>query len=95
MNAFQFQLYRFSFWLAPTTALSLWQGATKALAQPEQGLWMWWPLVVIYGIVPLLDLLCGKVVTRFSAAEQRRLINDPMLRVIPWICALLWLATLA
>ena len=95
MNAFQFQFYRFSFWLAPTTALSLWQGATKALEQPEQGVWMWWPLVVIYIIVPLLDLLCGKVATRFSADEQKRLIVDPMLRVIPWVCALIWLLTLA
>ena len=95
MNALQFQLYRFSFWLAPTTALSLWQGATKALEVPEQGVWMWWPVAVIYVIVPLFDLLCGKVVTRFSPDEQQRLINDPMLRVIPWICALIWLATLA
>ncbi len=95
MNALQFQLYRFSFWLAPTTALSLWHGATKALGAPEQGAWMWWPLAVIYIIVPLLDLLCGKVITWFSADEQKRLIDDPMLRVIPWICALIWLLTLA
>lgn len=94
MNAVQFQLYRFSFWLAPTTALSLWQGATKALAEPGRGAWMWWPVAVIYVIVPVLDLLCGKVITRFSADDQKRLIDDPMLRVIPWICALLWLATL-
>ena len=95
MNALQFQLYRFSFWLSLTTAFSLWQGATKALAAPEQGAWMWWPVAVIYGIVPLLDLLCGKVITRFTPDEQKRLIGDPMLRIIPWICALIWLATLA
>ena len=95
MNALQFQLYRLSFWLAPTTALSLWQGATNALAAPEQGVWMWWPVAVIYVIVPLLDLLCGKVITRFSEDEQKRLIDDPMLRAIPWSCALIWLATLA
>ncbi len=95
MNAIQFQLYRLSFWLAPTTVLSLWHGATKAVEAAEQGVWMWWPLAVIYVIVPLLDGLCGKVVTRFSAQEQQRLINDPMLRVIPWICAVIWLATLA
>ena len=95
MNAAQFQLYRFSFWLAPTTALSLWHGATKALEQPEQGAWMWWPLMVIYVVVPLLDLLCGKLVTQFSVDEQKRLMSDPMLRMIPWVCALIWLATLA
>lgn len=95
MNALQYQLYRFSFWIAPVTALSLWQGASKALERPEQGLWMWWPVAVTYGIVPVLDLIFGKVVTRFSVDEQKRLINDPMLRAIPWICALIWLATLA
>lgn len=95
MNALQFHLYRYSFWLAPTTAFSLWHGATKALEQSQQGGWMWWPVVVIYVIIPLLDMLFGKVVTRFTADELKRLAADPMLRVIPWLCALIWLITLA
>lgn len=56
---------------------------------------MWWAVIVTYAMVPLLDLMLGKVVTRFSLEEQARLVRDPMLRAIPWICAGVWLSTLA
>lgn len=56
---------------------------------------MWWAVVVTYGIIPVLDVLLGKVVTRFTVDEQARLVRDPMLRMIPWLCAGVWLVTLA
>ena len=88
MSPLKLQLYRFSFWLAPTTALSFWYGASTALREPALHWMTWWPLLVSYGIVPVLDLLAGRVVTQFSAAEQTRLARDRMLRVIPWLlCA--------
>lgn len=95
LNAFQFQLYRYSFWLAPLVALSFWRGTTFALEDPDKGWWMWWAVIVTYAIVPVLDLMLGKVVTRFSPEEQGRLIRDPMLRAIPWICAAVWLVTVS
>jgi alkane 1-monooxygenase len=96
VTAIGFQLYRFSFWLAPTVALSFWRGATYALENPtESGWWTWWGVIVTFAIVPAMDLLFGKVTTRFSAGEQAALGRDRMLRVIPWICGLVWLALLA
>jgi alkane 1-monooxygenase len=95
LNALQFQLYRFSFWLAPTTALSLWHGVGRALEDASQQWMTWWAIVVTYAIVPLLDAALGKVITRFTPDEQAKLGRDRMLRVIPWICAASWLMTLA
>lgn len=95
MNALQFQLYRFSFWLAPTTALTLWLGVSHALEDSSKQWMTWWAIVVTYAIVPLLDMLLGKVITRFTSDEQARLGRDRMLRVIPWICAVSWFVTLA
>ncbi len=94
MTRFGFHLYRYSFWLAPLVALSFWRGTTFALQDPGSGWWMWWAVIVTYAIIPVLDLLLGKVVTRFTPAEQARLVRDPMLRMIPWICGGVWLATL-
>ena len=95
MTRIGFQLYRYSFWLAPLVALSFWRGTTFALADPSQGWWMWWAVIVTYAIIPFLDLLLGRVVTRFTPVEQARLVRDPMLRVIPWFCGGVWLVTVA
>lgn len=95
MNRLQINLYRFSFWLAPTVAWSFYGGATIALKDPSKGGWMWWAVILTYAIIPVLDLLLGKVVTRFKPDEQARLVRDPMLRMIPWLCGGVWLATLA
>ncbi len=95
MTRLGFHLYRYSFWLAPLVALSFWRGTTFALDDPGKGWWMWWAVIVTYGIIPVLDVLLGKVVTRFTAAEQARLVRDPMLRMLPWLCGGVWLATLA
>lgn len=94
MTTLQTRLYRYSFWLAPLVALSFWRGTTFALEDPSKGWWMWWAVIVTYGIIPVLDLLLGKVVTRFTPDEQARLVRDPMLRMIPWLCGGVWLATL-
>jgi alkane 1-monooxygenase len=96
MNRLQFHLYRWSFWLAPSSALMFWGGAARALESPAtQGLWMWFPVLVTYAVLPAFDLLFGRLITRFSPAEQAGLARDPMLRLIPWVCALVWLVTLA
>ena len=95
MNPLQIQLYRFSFWLAPLVAFSFWRGTTYALADPGSGWWMWWAVIVTYAIIPVLDVLFGQVVTRFSPDDQSRLARDPMLRAIPWVCGGVWLLTLA
>lgn len=95
MSPVGLQLYRYSFWLAPTTALSVWHGTAAALAAPRYGWMLWWPVILIYGVVPLLDLLTGRVATRFSRAEQAALGADRMLRVIPWFCGASWLLVFA
>ena len=95
MSRIGFHLYRYSFWLAPLVALSFWRGTTFALEDASKGWWMWWAVIVTYAIIPVLDLLLGKVVTRFTPAEQARLVRDPMLRMIPWLCGGVWLAMLA
>lgn len=88
--------YRASFLLAPLTALSLVQGTHWALADPSGRAWAtWWPIVVIYGIVPALDLLLGPLPTRLTDEERRRLARDPWLRAVPWLCGLTWLALLS
>lgn len=85
--------YRASFLLAPLSGLSLVQGAHWALADPSGRAWApWWPIVVIYGIVPALDLLFGRLPTRFSEEERQRLARDPWLRAMPWLCAGAWFA---
>jgi len=94
MNWLQFHLYRFSFLIAPAVALSFVLGTKRALSDPALAWMTWWAVIVTYVIVPLLDLLCGKVVTRFTLDEQARLGRDKMLRAIPWACGVTWLATL-
>ncbi len=37
----------------------------------------------------------GRVVTRFSRDQQAALGRDRVLRAVPWVCGLVWLATLA
>ena len=95
MKPLQSRLYRLSFWLAPLVALPFWLGVMRALDDPANAWWTWWAAIVIQGIVPLLDAPFGRVVTRFSRDEQAALARDPLLRAVPWVCGLVWLATLA
>ena len=94
MDWLQFHLYRFSFLFAPTVALSFLLGTKRALSDPALAWMTWWALIVTYVIVPMLDLLFGKVVTRFTIEEQAQLGRDKMLRAIPWVCGVTWLLTL-
>jgi alkane 1-monooxygenase len=55
----------------------------------------WWAAIVTYGFVPIIDKLLGRVTTRFTSDEQARLVRDPMLRSIPWVCGVVWLGMLA
>jgi alkane 1-monooxygenase len=95
VNAVQYQLYRFSFWLAPLVGLSFYQGASAAIGDSALAWMAWWGTIVTYGFVPFVDLILGRVRTKFSKEQQARLVRDPMLRAMPWLCAAVWLGTLA
>ena len=95
MNRLHSHLYRLSFWLAPLVALPFWWGVTRALEDPADAWLTWWAAIVIQGIVPLLDAPFGRVITRFSREEQDALGRNRLLRAVPWVCGLVWLATLA
>ncbi len=56
----------------------------------------WLPLAVIFGLVPLLDVLAGHDRGNPASAEQaRRLEQQRWFRVLTWLCVPLWLALLA
>ncbi|MBL8311981.1 MAG: alkane 1-monooxygenase [Burkholderiales bacterium] len=95
MSPLTLRLYRYSFWLAPTTALSFWHGTSVALQDPARPWMTWWALIITYVAVPLIDLLAGRVPTHFTREQQAVLAADRMLRAIPWLCAASWFATLA
>ena len=95
MSPLQNQLYRLSFWLAPLVALPFWWGVMRALHDPADAWWTWSAVIVIQGIVPLLDAPFGRIVTRFTRDEQAALGRDLPLRLVPWTCGVVWLATLA
>lgn len=88
------QLYRFSFWLAPLVGSSFFFSVNWALESPALAWMMWWATIVTYLIVPVIDILLGRVTTKFTPQEQARLVRDPMLRAVPWVCALVWLSML-
>ncbi|MGL4232520.1 MAG: alkane 1-monooxygenase [Casimicrobium sp.] len=94
MNALTFQLYRFSFWLAPLIGSSFVGGVNMALANPNDAWLTWWGVIVIYGAVPALDALLGQYKTTWTPEQQAKLARDPMLRVIPWVCAIVWFSIL-
>ena len=95
MTAVQTHLYRYSFWLAPLVAWPFWYGVMRALENPVDAWWTWWAVIAIQGIVPLLDVPLGRVVTRFNREQHAALSRDLMLRAVPWVCGCVWLTTLA
>jgi alkane 1-monooxygenase len=95
VNAAQYQLYRFSFWLAPLVGSSFFLSVNRALDDASASWMMWWGVIVTYGLVPVVDKLLGKVTTKFTPDEQARLVRDPMLRAMPWVCGAVWLSMLA
>jgi alkane 1-monooxygenase len=94
MNALTFQLYRFSFWIAPLVGASFVGGVHHALANPNDAWLMWSAVFVTYGVVPLIDALIGQYKTTWTPEQQAKLARDPMLRAIPWVCAVTWLSIL-
>ncbi|MCS6997256.1 MAG: alkane 1-monooxygenase [Casimicrobiaceae bacterium] len=88
--------YRASFLLAPLTALTLVRGIEWALADPDRHTWAtWWPVILIYGVIPVLDLLFGRVQTSFTPDQRERLSRDRLLRAVPWLCGSAWLGLFA
>jgi alkane 1-monooxygenase len=94
MTPLGYHAYRFSFWLAPTVGLSFLLGVSNAIEDASLQWMTWWAAIVSFVIVPIVDSVLGRVVTRFTPEEQARLVRDPMLRLIPWVCAGVWLYTL-
>jgi alkane 1-monooxygenase len=94
MNALTFQLYRFSFWFAPLIGGSFVGGVNHALANPNDAWLVWLGVIVIYGLVPMLDALLGQYKSTWTPEQQAKLARDPMLRVIPWVCAIVWFSIL-
>ncbi|TAG77162.1 MAG: alkane 1-monooxygenase, partial [Betaproteobacteria bacterium] len=94
MMKFRFFAYRFSFWLAPLVGVLFISGLSRAFESTNLQWTTWLAVIVTYGLVPVIDRLAGRVPTHFSADEQVRLVRDPMLRAIPWICGVVWLCAL-
>ncbi len=94
MTKFGYHAYRFSFWLAPLVGSSFLLGVSRAFEDPSLHWMTWWGTIVTYLFVPLVDKLLGRVTTRFTPEEQATLVRDSMLRAIPWVSGLVWLAIL-
>lgn len=94
MTTLGYHAYRASFWLAPTVGTSFFYGVTRAFENPSLQWMTWWAVIVTYGFVPLLDKLFGRVTTQFTPEEQAKLVRDPMLRAVPWVCGATWLLLL-
>jgi alkane 1-monooxygenase len=59
--------------------------ALTAAAAPPTGHWLgayWYPFVVFWGVVPLLDFLIGPRARPADAAELRRLERNPLFRFV-------------
>ncbi len=94
MSKLGFHAYRFSFWLAPAVGVAFLFDIYRAFEHPHLQWMTWWATIITYGLVPIVDRFAGRVPTHFSADEQMRLVRDPMLRVIPWVCGAVWLIAL-
>jgi len=84
------------FLLAFTTALL----PMGALALARQGLALdlavWFPLAFIFGVVPLIDVLCGVERSNWSTpAQARELEGRWYFRILPLLTLPVWLITLA
>jgi alkane 1-monooxygenase len=91
MTKLGYHAYRFSFWLAPLVGASFLLGVSRAFEDASLQWMTWWATIVTFIIVPIVDKLFGRVATRFTPEEQARLVRDPMLRAIPWVCGGVWL----
>ncbi len=94
MTKIGYHAYRASFWLAPLVGISFLLGASRAFEDASLAWMMWWATIVTYGFVPVIDLLLGRVTTRFTPEQQATLVGDPLLRAVPWVCGVVWLGML-
>jgi alkane 1-monooxygenase len=77
------------------TATLPWQAAGLAALGVAPDLAAWWPLAVIFGLVPLLDLACGLDRRNPDAADAAVLAARRWFRVLTWLCLPVWLVLLA
>jgi alkane 1-monooxygenase len=77
-----------------TASLPL-QSACMMRAGMPADLAAWWPLLVIFGIVPLLDLAGGRELRNpIDPAEVQRLERQRGFRLLTWACLPVWLGLL-
>ena len=77
------------------TATLPWQATGLATLGLAPDLAAWWPLAVIYGLVPLLDASIGLDRRNPPDSEVPRLAARRWFRVLTWLCVPAWLAVLA
>ncbi len=84
------------FLFAFSTALLPWGSRALAGSGVPLDLAAWFPLVFIFGVVPLIDALCGEERGNWNTpAEARRLEQSVFYRLLPMLALPLWLGTLA
>jgi alkane 1-monooxygenase len=84
------------FLLAFSTALLPRGSHALAQAGVPLDLAAWFPLAFIFGVVPLIDVICGDERRNWSRpAEARQLENSHFFRLLPMLVLPLWLGTLA
>ena len=84
------------FLLAFSTALLPWAAHSLVAAGVPLDLATWFPLVFIFGIVPLIDRLVGSDRgNRLEANDARRLDGNPYFRILTVLVLPVWLVTLA
>ncbi|MEO6926652.1 MAG: alkane 1-monooxygenase [Rhodanobacter sp.] len=89
------RLRDFGFLLAFSTALLPWGARSLAHAGVPLDLAAWFPLVFTFGVVPLLDALCGDERGNWNTpAEAQRLEQSVFHRLLPMLVLPLWLVTL-
>lgn len=83
------------FLLAFSTALLPWGALALGRAGVPLDLAAWFPLLFIFGVVPLIDALCGDERRNWSTpAEAARLEQSMLHRLLPMVVLPLWLTTL-
>ncbi len=78
-----------------TASLPMQAAGLIALGVPP-GLAAWMPLAVIFGLVPMLDLLLGRDTRNpRNAVSMQRLESRLFFRILTWLCVPAWLGVLA
>ena len=84
------------FLLVFSTALLPWGSLAIARGGVPLDLAVWFPLVFIYGLVPLIDALAGVEMRNWNSAEQRETLEQRWyFRILTLLILPVWLGTLA